>query len=184
MSDLFRKCFWKLLFSSTQIFLQGKYIFNFSFFRTGRSRNELGLDLDPAPAPWCARQPPSDWSWLREVAQGNGFNGCQLTEKGSLSSTSFLPSLAGVCLFACAHPRASLTWQTSEEGLMGYVWCQNSEHTVFDAALVGNTRAPGKRRGVGLLPLKMQVLAWLGGPSEKGFHAHCTDINASLQNEC
>lgn len=51
---------------------------------------------------------------------------------------------------------------------MGYIWCQISEHTVFDAALTGNTRAPGKRRGVGLLPLKMQVLAWLADPSKKG----------------
>lgn len=55
---------------------------------------------------------------------------------------------------------------------------------MFDTALVGNTRAPGKRRGVGFPPLKMQVLVSLAEPPEKVFHIHCTDINASLQNEC
>lgn len=55
---------------------------------------------------------------------------------------------------------------------------------MFDVALVGNTSAPGKRRGMGLLPLKMQVLEWLADPSETGFHVHCMDIDASLQNEC
>lgn len=183
MSDLFRKYFGKLFFHPS--FPSGKIYFQFFLLQNWQEQEWTGAWAGSQPSPPVFPcQPPSDWSCLREVVQGNGFNGCQLTEKGSLSSISFLPSLAGVCLSACAHPRASLTWQTSEQGLMGYIWYQISEHTVFDAALVGNTRAPGKRRGVGLLPLKMQVLAWLGDPSEQGFHVHCTDINTSLQNEC
>lgn len=171
-----------------QNFCAGKIYFQFFFLQNWQKQEWTGAWPRSPPAPWCATinplDSPTEWSWLREFAQGNGFNGCQLTEKGSLSSASFLPCLAGVCLSVCAHPRARLTWQTSERGLVGYIWCQISEHTVFDAALVGNTRDPGKRRGVGFLPLKIQVLVWLADPSEKGFHVHCTDINASLQNEC
>lgn len=164
-------------------FPAGKIYFQFFLLQNWHKQEWPGVWPGSSPAPGVPHQPPSDWDWLREFAQGNGFNGCRLTEKGSLSA-SFLPCLAGVCVSVCAHPRASLTWQTSEKGLVGYVWCQISEHTVFDAALVSNTRAPGKSRGVGLLPLKMQMLAWLVDPFEKGFHEHCTDINASLQNEC
>lgn len=62
--------------------------------------------IPPSPLMHCY-QPPSDWRWLREFAQVNGFNGCQLTEKGSLSSASFLPSLPGRGLSLCLWPSQS-----------------------------------------------------------------------------
>lgn len=61
--------------------------------------------IPPSPLVHCY-QPPSDWSWLREFAQGNGFNGCQLTEKRK-SLLCFLPSLPGRSLSLCLWPSQS-----------------------------------------------------------------------------